>query len=212
MTTFTVNVHDEAVRAALGALQQRVANMGLPLLALGEQMHERVDKRFSSQTGPDGQAWKPLKRATIKRKHGTTILTDRGHLRQSIVPQVSGNTLTLSAVEPYAAIHHFGGTIQRKAGHTVVAHRIDAKGNLLRRAFTEGAGANFGGNALVFAKTKGSAAHKRAIYQKFAHGAYAIKMPARPFMPIRADGTLYATEQALILKAIEDWIAKSLPR
>lgn len=195
----TIEVHDQAVRTALAALQARVANMRPVLLAIGEAMHARVDKRFSTQTGPDGAKWAPNKPATLKRKGNKPILTDSRSLRNAIVPQVSGNTLTLSAVEPYAAIHQFGGTIQRKAGSINVNHRTNAKDELLRSAI-------FNGKGLVFAK----ADHKRKLTRTFTVGAHSIKLPARPYMPVRADGTLYADEQRHVLAQIEAWLARPL--
>jgi hypothetical protein len=32
-------------------------------------------------------------------------------------------------------------------------------------------------------------------------------MPARPFLPVRSDGSLYQPEQEEILKALNDWLA-----
>lgn len=196
----TIEVHDQAVRAALARLRQRVGDMRPALLAIGEAMHARVDKRFSTQTDPAGQRWAPNKPATIKRKGaGKPVLTDSRALRQAIAAQVSGNTLTLSAAQPYAAIHQFGGTIERAAHSRQIRHREDAAGNLLRRALGKGSG-------LVFAKDS----HKRARTRWAEVAAYAIRIPARPYMPVRTDGSLYPGEQAEVLRQIEAWLAKPL--
>lgn len=194
----TIEVHDQAVRAALDSLRRRVADMRPVLQAIGEAMHARVDKRFSTQTDPAGQRWAPNKPATIKRKGaGKPVLTDSRALRHAIVAQVSGKTLTLSAAQPYAAIHQFGGTIERAAHSRMVRHREDAAGNLLRRALGKGEG-------LVFAKDS----HKRARTRWFEVAAYSIRIPPRPYMPVRADGSLYPAERAEVLRQIEAWLAK----
>lgn len=46
-----------------------------------------------------------------KREGKGTTLVQTGKLRRSIRAQVSGNTLTFSSSEPYAAIHNDGGTL-----------------------------------------------------------------------------------------------------
>ena len=140
MTTVNIEIHDQAVRQALGALAQRLGNLEPALLTIGEAMAERVKQRFNSQSGPGGQKWQALKPATVRAKKGNTaILFDKGHLRRQIVATATGNTLTLASVGlAYAAIQQFGGTIERAAGQTTVSHRTDAKGKLLRSAIMGG--------------------------------------------------------------------------
>lgn len=196
MPSITIEVHAASVQRALGALAQRVAGIGTALEMAGEDMAQRIDRRFSTETGPDGARWKALRPATLRAKRGTKILTDSGGLRASIVRQVAGHVLTLSAHEPYAAIHQFGGTIARRAGSITVRHRTGAKGELLRSAL-------MGGRGLVFAR----ASHKRALARSFALAAHTIAIPARPYFPVRADGSLYPAEQAALLAAIEAWLA-----
>ena len=199
MTTVNIEIHDQAVRQALGALAQRLGNLEPALLTIGEAMAERVKQRFNSQSGPGGQKWQALKPATVRAKKGNTaILFDKGHLRRQIVATATGNTLTLASVGlAYAAIQQFGGTIERAAGQTTVSHRTDAKGKLLRSAI-------MGGKGLIFAKGKHS--ENRKLTRTFDVAAHQIKIPARPFMPVRSDGTLYADEQRQILEALQAWL------
>jgi phage virion morphogenesis protein len=199
MTTFTIEVHDQAVRGALNALAARVANMAPTLEAIGEKIVERVDQRFTDQAGPDGVKWQANSAATKRAKRGKPILEDSGLLRQQIMARVSGDTLTVSAGQKYAAIHQFGGEIARKAGQITTRHRTDAKGELLRSKIMNGKG-------LIFANPKKHAA-SRVMERTFEHAAYTIKIPARPFLPIRADGSLYPAEQAEILAQINAWLA-----
>lgn len=191
----TIEIHDQAVRAALTALAQRVRNPG-PLLAdIGEDIVQRAKGRFDSSTGPDGSRWKAKKVADGRK----TLVGDSGDLRRQIVRGVAGSTLTVSATTPYSAIHQFGGSIKRKAGQTTVRHRTNAKGELLRSAI-------MGGKGLIFAK----ASHKRALQRTFAVGAHSITLPPRPYLPVRADGSLYPDEQKLILAQINAWLAEGL--
>ncbi|WP_164844460.1 phage virion morphogenesis protein [Azoarcus sp. DN11] len=78
------------------------------------------------------------------------------------------------AARDYAAIHQFGGTIDRAPYSTKVRHRTDAKGNLVRHGG--------GKNLAVFAR------QKRDPHEQFREtwasvDAYQITIPARPYLP-----------------------------
>lgn len=189
-----VEVHDQAVRAALAALATRLGNLRPVLTQVGAGIMDRADARFTAQAGPDGIAWKPK-----KRKDGRPTLSGpSGDLRRQIVMGVSGNRLEVRATAKYAAIHQFGGKIERAPYSLRVRHRTNAKGELLRSAIMNGKG-------LIFAKD--SHAASRVKVRWFEVAAHSITIPARPFMPVRADGSLYADEQALVLAEINAWLA-----
>jgi len=105
MPAITIEAHDQAVQQALAALARRIGNVGAALGLVGEEMLERIDRRFDTENGPDGARWAPLRAATKRRKRGSKILTESGDLRCSITRQVAGAALTLGAHEPHAAIH-----------------------------------------------------------------------------------------------------------
>lgn len=193
MTKITIEVQDQAVRQALDALARRVSNLQPVLQDIAEDIVQRSKARFGPGVGPDGVKWKPKKVPNGR----PTLIGDTGDLRRQIVRSAaSATSVTVGASAPYAAIHQFGGTIQRQAGQATVRHRTNAKGELLRSAI-------MGGRGLIFAK----ATHKRSVTRSFDRRAYTIRMPARPFLPIRADGTLYPAEQAAILAALNEWLA-----
>lgn len=192
MTRITIEVHDQAVRQALDALAKRVANMRPVLADIGEDIVQRAKARFGAETGPDKVRWKP-KKVPDGRK---TLSGPTGDLRRQIVRAASATELQVQATAPYAAIHQFGGTIQRKGGERTVRFRTTAKGQLLR-------GAIMNGKSLVFAK----ASHKRAVARQVQVADYGINMPARPFLPVRKDGSLYPEEQQAVLAAIGQWLA-----
>ena len=201
MSSFTVEVHDQAVRAALAALQARVSNLQPLLGDIGEAIVQRAKARFNTSTGPDGNTWKPKQRADGRK----TLVGPSGFLRQQIVSSATASSVLVQATMKYAAIHQFGGSIDRKAGQTTVSHRTDAKGNLLRSAIIKNAAGEARG--LIFAKTAGKNAHKRALVRTFDTKAHKIKIPARPFLPVRADGSLYQAELREILAQINAWLA-----
>lgn len=94
------------------AMQQMGANPE-PLLRdiafLGENS---TRERFRSQTGPDGQRWKPSLRAQL---FGGKTLTKDGHLGDSITSTADRTTAAWGTNRIYAAIHQFGGEIKAKA-------------------------------------------------------------------------------------------------
>ncbi len=134
--SFTIEIHDQAVRDALQALGKRVANMAPIQLAVGENIHGRTDARFTSSTGPDGLPWKPKQKPNGYK----TLVGKTGDQRRQIVSGVTGNTLTVQATARYAAIHQFSGSIPRQAGQITTRPRTDAKGSLLRSAIMNGKG------------------------------------------------------------------------
>lgn len=195
MTSITVDLQDRATQA-LDALAGRLTRPRVLLKALADGIEARADARFDSQTGPDGQAWAALAPATRRAKKGTKTLTESGDLRLSLVAQATDAAGVVSVAQPYAAIHQFGGTIERKARTATIRHRTDARGQLLRSAI-------MGGQGLIFAK----ASHKRALARDVEIGAHSIKIPARPYLPVRSDGSLYDAERAELEATINAWLA-----
>ncbi len=97
-------------------LFQQIRRLGgdpLPLLQdiafLGENS---TRERFRSQTGPDGERWKPSLRVQLS---GGKTLTRDGHLGDSIGSYANQRSAVWGVNRIYAAIHQFGGTIRAKA-------------------------------------------------------------------------------------------------
>jgi phage virion morphogenesis protein len=99
------------VQRLFKALQQMGADPQ-PLLQdiafLGENS---TRERFRSQTGPDGQRWKPSLRAQL---FGGKTLTKDGHLGDSITSTADRTSAAWGTNRIYAAIHQFGGEIKAK--------------------------------------------------------------------------------------------------
>lgn len=182
MTTFTITVQDEQVRAALEALGDRVQNMQPVLQAIGEDIVERTKHRFETSTGPDGAKWQANSAATLAmlaariagkssyrkksgslNKKGQAVLANKkpligesGDLRRQIVARADAASVTIGATMKYAAIQQFGGKTGAKS---------------------------------------------------WIPGA---TIPARPFLPVKSDGSLYPQEQALILQEINEYLMDRL--
>lgn len=96
-------------------------------------MVRQKDMLFKKGQDPDGNAWQPLKplsesrkqskNTSKKKKVSSQILVDTGLLKNSIaqlgaqdsVQRIDGNDIILGTNVEYAAIHNFGGIIERKS-------------------------------------------------------------------------------------------------
>ncbi|MGZ8172824.1 MULTISPECIES: phage virion morphogenesis protein [Methylobacter] len=107
----TIDVDDREILAALRQLQQSTGNLRPALLKIGDDLKKSTKQRFSSKTGPDGQAWLGNADSTIERKGHDFPLTDGGTLDNTIDYQLFGNdSVDIGSPMEYAAMMQFGGT------------------------------------------------------------------------------------------------------
>lgn len=168
---------------------KQLAGRQRPLLhRLGEYLLESTQQRYATQKDPQGQPWVPLKPSYAKTKkyNADKILTLRGYLRRGYRYQVSGeDTVAWGTNDKRAAIHQFGGTIERAPYSTRVRLRTDGKGNLLMR---EGKGK---GRLATFARERGGRAHSQFRESWHEVKAYSITIPARPALGVSDADSLH---------------------
>lgn len=83
-----------------------------PMLAdIGRYGEESTKLRFQDQTGPDGQKWKPSRRALTD---GGLTLVKTTNLMQSITSHATKTDAVWGTNLVYAPIHQTGGTIYPK--------------------------------------------------------------------------------------------------
>ena len=178
MTTITIQISDEGFTAGLQRLLERGGDTSTLTFLIGQGIEERIDARFASSTGPDGQQWDDNRPVTLarealrlalskgnRRKDGS--LNKRGTERLAAKKPLIGETGTLSS---QIAMQHDG------AGVTVAASAVYA------------AIQQFGGTRAEFSHLWGD-------------------IPARPFMPVTPDGDLYPTEAEAIMADLNDFFA-----
>lgn len=185
-THITFTVDDADLRAMLErqAQPETGAASGSDTLAarIGERLMESTRERFKTQVAPDGTPWAPLKPATIRRKkyNPDKILTLRGYLRGGIHWQaLDDDTVQVGSNLKYAAIHQFGGEIQRPSRQATVRYRSVA-------------------GRVLFAGRK----HKKVTERQVTIPEHSITMPARPFLGISA------SDDQEIRQIIQDWVVK----
>lgn len=181
MTAFTIEVHDEEVQTKLKALADRGTNMAAVLQTIGEGMVERTKRRFETSTGPGGVKWKPNSAATL--------------------------AMLSNLIAGSKSKRKKDGSLNAK-GQRQLANKkplIDT-GTLSQHIV-----ASVSGNVLTVGTTAVTAKYA-AIHQfggKAGRG-HKVTIPARPYLPIHQDGTLYPQEQAEILTAINAYLIDNL--
>ncbi len=178
MTVVAVTVDDAAVQATLARLRDAAQNLRPALDAVGMSIASRMRATFEQQADPWGKSWQGLKASTLRKRRkagkGAQILRDTGRLMNSIAHTAGDSEVVIGSTNvEYAAIHQFGGAIQRKGRAGSVRLRTDARGNLIRQKGY--------GNLAVFAKQR----HKRAVGRDYQGRDYVIPIVARSFAPLR---------------------------
>jgi phage virion morphogenesis protein len=197
MSSFKTEVDDRVVQAALTRLAESGRDMSAPMRAVARALRNITEDAFQKQASPFGPAWAALKKSTLKGRRGggsgAKILQDTGQLAASISSSSDATSATVTAGKRYAAIHQFGGTIERPAYSTKTRHRTDRKGNLLRTG-------QFGGKGLIFAKDS----HKSVLERWHEVNGFSIDIPARPFMPVDRAGRLAPVAQEAVITILQE--------
>lgn len=180
MTAFTITVQDREVQATLQLLRERMSNMRPVLLTLGEQIVERTKQRFVTSTGPDGEKWETNGPATLAMASGQL---GKGYRRKD-------------------------GSLNEK-GRKALANKkplIGESKDLSRQIVYAATG-----NSLTVSSTPVYAAMQQFGGVTSARSMIPGKtIPARPFLPVRQDGTLYPQEQQLVLETLNDFLMNGL--
>jgi phage virion morphogenesis protein len=182
MAAFTVEVKDEGVRAVLQALKQRAGNLAPVLQAIGEGITERTKHRFDTSTAPDGTPWKPNSAATLAMLAG----------------RLSGQK---SKVKKDGSLNASGAR-QLAGKKPLIGESHDLRRQIIPQATRD--------TLTVSATAKYAAMHQFGGVTSARSMIPGKTIPARPFLPVRQDGTLYPQEQALVLQALNDFLMDGL--
>jgi phage virion morphogenesis protein len=192
----TATLYDQEVQARFSVLRRKLTDLRPVMRDIGETYDKGVDERFRTQTDPDGVPWRPLRPATLRRKKGPSILTEKHRLRDSIHYQADQTSVTIGAGGsiPYAAIHQLGGPITMPGRQSVVHQK------LMRRGKHKG--------KILFAKES-----KADRAMKVSHGGYKISIPARAYLAANRGNALAlgGKDQQRVMQTLEAWLAEDGP-
>lgn len=178
---------NDQITAELARLAEvdRPAVMQELALAAAEMIRRLADDAFA-RSGTEFAPWVPRK---DKKAHRLLQLTTR--LRKSLRAQAEASGAAVFSDAPYAAIHQFGGSVQRKARTATLI--FNGKGRFMSKAK---AGKAKGPVRVGFAKI----------------GAGTVNIPARPFIPVDAAGNLLPVAERKVDMAIRRKLASLLRR
>jgi phage virion morphogenesis protein len=100
------------LRGVLERLQSATGDLAPFWRDVGEYLLRQAAQRFDTGKDPQGRAWKRLSPRTLRRKKISKILVESGRLSR-LVYQVAPTELRVGTNLKYAAIHQFGGEIER---------------------------------------------------------------------------------------------------
>ncbi|MCA8016166.1 phage virion morphogenesis protein [Burkholderia vietnamiensis] len=169
-----IEIDDSRYAATMGRVRALMQDASPVTALIAGLMTDAVEENFAQQGRPP---WLGLSPKTLKRRReeaGTgKILQRSGRLASSITPAHDATTARVGTNVVYAAIHQFGGTIQRHPMSGYVRLRKDRNGMIMRQADHP--------HLAVFAKNS----HKRVKIVKWTRSqGWTIKIPARPFFAL----------------------------
>ncbi|MDD9910193.1 MAG: phage virion morphogenesis protein [Ahrensia sp.] len=115
-----VSIDDAEVRAAFRDMARAGRNTRPIMSAIGQGLVSSTERRFISQTSPDGEAWQALNPDYAAGKRSSRILTESGRLRSSVKFVASNDTTRVGTNAVHAAAHQFGVTITPKTGSHLI--------------------------------------------------------------------------------------------
>lgn len=197
-TRLEFQISDSTVLDRLGKIVATLDNTAPIMNQISLVLLAQTEQAFAKGGSP--VAWQALSGRTIKERtrRGTwpgQILQDSGQLAASITASSGKDFAQIGTNKAYAAIHQFGGVIHHNAYLIKTRLRTDAKGNLMRQG-KEGKAKNLA----VFARSS----HKRVTERVAEHPAHDTIIPARPFLPIDADGKLTQSALAAVMAVFDD--------
>lgn len=181
--SFEIRIEHDGISGEIQRLARQGEDLTALLFTIGQGMEERIDKRFATSTGPDGKAWKANSPVTLARE-----------------------ALRLSLFKS-----NFMGPQKGRRPNKRSAERLAAKRPLIGETGTlrDWIVSSVNGNAVELAATTVYAAIQQfgGTKSQFAHLWGDI--PARPFLPVTAEGDLYAEEAEAVMRDISDYFGAS---
>ncbi|ECL8857196.1 phage virion morphogenesis protein [Salmonella enterica] len=175
-TMMQLTVQDGPLRRALKNIAAAGTDMTPLMRALAGTLATETAVNFEEEGRPP---WVP---SLAAQKHDGTTLSDTGHLQRSVTTAYDARSAVIGTNVVYARLHQLGGTVKRRARDVILYRRVDEHGKL----------------------TAGFVEKRQASYvQKTRIGDHTATYPARPFLPVNADGSLQdGVEQKLLDTAL----------
>lgn len=170
----TITIEDKEINAALTRVEEAGGDTSALMRDVAAAMLFSVQRRFETESGPDGSKWPAHSPRTAKvranrKTRGNApvtpkLLRDSNRLYKSISEESSETEAVVGTNVVYGGIHQKGGTVTQYPQSRQVKFRKV-------------------GNKTLFAKR----AHKRAETKPVTYGQRTIVIPARPYLGFSQD-------------------------
>lgn len=106
----TVTLDADGAIELMDEMGTRSLDLSPVLAVIAQDLLTFADDAFADSRGPTGEAWQPLKAATIKRRRqgSSKPLIDTGTLRGSLTAVAGASAILVGTNVPYAGFHQFG--------------------------------------------------------------------------------------------------------
>jgi phage gpG-like protein len=193
-----ITTNGSALTALFETLRQRNDNMQSFLAAVGNDIMERTKQRFSTGTAPDGTPWTANTQATL----ANYIYRRSGHYASfsNVVSHQKG----LARVENKKGYFKKDGSLSKKSQTLLENKRpLHGEGGSLAQQFHVSTDADSVtvGSSMKYAAMQQYGGKKSAFPNLWGD------IPARPFLPVMPDGSLYPQEERLIIDALRDYLS-----
>ena len=158
-----VEIKKEAVIGLLSDIKEKTGNLQPAMWLVSEIMKRSIVQNFLSEGRPK---WDPRSQRAIKK--GGITLSDTGHLRDSMQNDATPLIAEVSTIQKYAAIHNFGGTVNKPARTSTSFFKQFKSGKRKGR--------------ILFSKEKSSTSKKDLSFK-----AFSFEMPKREFMMVQEE-------------------------
>lgn len=190
MTGVSFIIRDEEVDRGLGGAAAAGRDTAPLMEAIAGHLLFSSQRRFETETGPDGKKWAPLRPRTANRRIGRGrqrgtehILRVSARLYQSLTADAGPTEATVGTNLVYARPHQLGATIERAARRqTIRLRKVKGRTQFARKA------------------------HKRAREMEVSVKAHTITIPARPYLGFSAE------DKAAIQQIVKDFTEQSVER
>lgn len=168
---------DRQLQQVMQELERAGRDRAPAMRKIAQGLQKITDDNFAAEGRPK---WAPLKNPS-ERRRGGMILQDRGILINSITTDYDADAAVVGTNLIYGPLQHFGGEVKREAREHTVYFRQNKDGMV---------GTNF------VRKSKSNFAQSTTI------GEHTVTHPARPFLPMTADGDLQPEARELALETV----------
>lgn len=188
--TIDIRIESAAVQAVLRNLENAGHNMTPAYRVIAMELVSITEKRFADE----GPGWPELSAATIgqRQREGHwpgKMLQVSGGLAASVGSDYGDHFALVGASKIYAAIQQLGGTVHHEARQGEVYFKQDKRTGEVGNRFVKKKHSNFAQSVNI--------------------GAHDTEIPARPYIPIDADGNLDHDAEQAVLETVLDYLARS---